>query len=69
MCNGKVIDLMVSGYKNEVLPYAWMSLMAGLTNINAEFKDSFKPDVYSGLDETKNIVSKIKEKVRFYWDV
>ena len=30
VCDGKVIDLIASGYNREVLPYAWLALICGL---------------------------------------
>lgn len=42
VCDGRVIDLIASGYNSKILPYAWLALITGLAGINAEPDD----DVY-----------------------
>ena len=43
VCNGKVINLINSGYNRKYLPYAWLALLTGLggIEINPEQLDSF----------------------------
>jgi len=33
LCDGKVIDLIGSGYNREILPYAWLALVCGVADI------------------------------------
>ncbi len=40
-CNGKVLDLIASGYNLDVLPFCWMALIAGLTNIEYAVHEPF----------------------------
>ena len=34
ICDGKVIDLIGSGYNKEILPYAWLALICGVAGID-----------------------------------
>lgn len=71
ICSGKVIDLIASGYNEQVLPYAWFALIAGLFDLKVDIEEpivmppQFKNN--SGLGETKRIIKKIKDIFKDYW--
>ena len=71
VCDGKVIDLIGSGYNKEVLPYGWLALITGLAGIEIEIKEpepipqSFLED-YS-FPETKQVVEEVKKYHKEYW--
>lgn len=75
VCKGRVVDLIASGYSknNRILSKAWLSLIAGLADIDVRFQDSppgDKPERVKEerMDETKEIVSKLRKELRSYWD-
>lgn len=71
ICNGKVIDLIASGYNKKVLPYTWLALISGLTGFKIKIKEpipvpqQFKKDIT--LAETKKIIKEVKSKLKDYW--
>jgi len=71
ICEGKVIDLIASGYNKTVLPYAWLALISGLADIKITAEEvglippRFKTD--PSLDATKSVVTEIKRNLGHYW--
>jgi len=69
VCDGKVVDLLVSGYNPRVLPYGWLSLISGLANFDIELEEpflfSFKTDFK--IEETRATVKEVKENLKGYW--
>jgi acetoin utilization deacetylase AcuC-like enzyme len=71
LCGGKEIDLIASGYNREVLPYAWLALLAGLAGWDMPTEEPGKipallqPD--SRLPQTKRMVSEVKSYLKGYW--
>ncbi|HEY92893.1 MAG TPA: histone deacetylase family protein [Dehalococcoidia bacterium] len=71
ICDGKVIDLIASGYNKEVLPYGWLALISGLAGINIIVEEPepipqrFKED--SSLPETKKVIEEVKKYHQDYW--
>ena len=71
ICDGKVIDLIASGYNKEVLPYGWLALISGLAGIKIIVEEPepipqrFKED--SSLVETKKVIEKVKKYHQYYW--
>ena len=71
ICDGKVIDLIASGYNKEVLPYAWLALISALADIEIAAEEPgiiperFKRD--SSFDATKGVVREIKRNLSLYW--
>jgi len=71
ICQGRLIDLIASGYNREVLPYAWLALIAGL----ADFKVSIQePEPVPTLlqndpsfQETTEVVAEVKSYLKDYW--
>jgi acetoin utilization protein AcuC len=71
ICDGKVIDLIASGYNKEVLPFAWLALVSGLADIKIGVKEpqviptQFQKD--ASFDDTKAVVKEVKRNLREYW--
>ncbi|HEX74182.1 MAG TPA: histone deacetylase family protein [Dehalococcoidia bacterium] len=71
ICDGRVIDLIASGYNKEVLSYAWLALISGLADIKITVEDPepipqrFQKD--PSLAETKRVIPEVKEYHKDYW--
>lgn len=71
ICQGRVIDLIGSGYNKKILPYGWLALISGLTGLKIKIKEPipipqrFQKDLV--LEETKKVIAKIKENLKPYW--
>ena len=71
ICNGKVIDLIGSGYNKKVLPYGWLALISGLTGIDVKLKElipippQFQKDLV--FKETKEVINEVKRSLKDYW--
>ncbi len=71
LCDGKVIDLIASGYNMEVLPYVWLALICGLADIQLDVKEPeplperFQADAV--LAETRRVVEEVKGYLKDYW--
>jgi len=70
-CDGKVIDLIASGYNPRVLPYAWLALITGLVGIEMKIKD---PETIPAqlrnepfLAETERVLEEVKQNLKSYW--
>ena len=72
-CQGKVIDLIASGYNEKVLPYGWLSLISGLTDIKLDIKEPepipsrFQADSSLALAATQNVIAEVKAHLKDYW--
>lgn len=70
-CEGKVIDLIASGYNIDVLPGSWFALVTGLSGINTELEEpvalpsTLTPDM--SIDEMHSIISEIRYNLKEYW--
>jgi len=71
VCDGKVIDLIASGYNRKVLPYAWLALISGLAGIAVKIeKPEPVPQRYRtdlAFAETKQVVTEVKSHLKDYW--
>ncbi|MCM8795393.1 MAG: histone deacetylase, partial [Candidatus Omnitrophica bacterium] len=68
--DGKAVDLILSGYNLKVLPFAWLALISGLLDLNLDLsglKEESPPPVDSHLEETKEMVGKLKGYLKRYW--
>ena len=71
VCDGKVIDLIASGYNEAVLPYSWLALITGLGGIEFTIEEPepmpqrFSMD--SSLTQTKEVIDEVKKQLRDYW--
>jgi acetoin utilization protein AcuC len=71
VCDGKVIDLIASGYNREVLPYAWLALICGLAGIDLQVEEPEPmPQRYMSefaFAETEAVVKDVKNNLKDYW--
>jgi len=71
VCDGRVIDLIGSGYNREVLPYCWMALICGLTGIDLELEEPEHAPAYLGVDrsmgEMKVVIQEVKNNLGSFW--
>jgi acetoin utilization protein AcuC len=71
ICDGKVIDLIGSGYNKKVLTWGWLALIAGLANFKIEIKEplviprQFQTDLV--LEGTKEVIKEVKRNLKNYW--
>ena len=71
-CNGKVLDLIASGYNLDVLPFCWMALIAGLTNIEYAVHEPFpipaqlKENTLA--DETEVLIKQLIKELSNHWN-
>lgn len=70
VCQGKSVDLLASGYNQEVLPFAWSALICGLLDLDVNLKDlpeENRPAKNSKYDDTKDMVTELKRYLKEYW--
>jgi acetoin utilization protein AcuC len=70
LTGGRSIDLLLSGYNQGVLPYAWAALVAGLLDLDIDLsglKEESKLAQDSRLSETKDMVKELKKHLKKYW--
>lgn len=71
ICDGKVIDLIGSGYNKKVLPYGWLALIAGLSSIKLNIAEpepvpsGFSPD--PTLAATDMVIAEVRTQLKDYW--
>lgn len=71
ICDDKVIDLIASGYNEEVMPYGWLALLSGLGGIELDIEEPVPIPQRFGTDsfytETERIIEEVKSQLRDYW--
>ena len=69
VCQGRVVDLITSGYNLKVLPFAWGSLICGLLDLDIDLNLEEKgiPSPELGLKETEAIIGELKNLLEKYW--
>ena len=71
LCDGKVVDLIASGYNKKVLPYAWLALISGLAGIELEIDEPEPVPLRFGADSSlaqmERVVEEVKGQLRDYW--
>ena len=71
ICQGRLIDLIASGYNKRVLPYTWLALISGLADFEVSLEEPepipqrFQKD--PSLQQTMKIVAEVKSNLRDYW--
>ncbi len=69
--NGRLIDMIGSGYNKEVLPYAWLALLTGLTNFPWPLEEPLplpsKPAKNGPLKYTMEMIKELKFVLREFW--
>ena len=71
VCHGKAIDLIASGYNEEVLPYGWLALVSGLTGFELEIEEpgpippGYSTDfAFAGMEK---VVEEVRRQLKDYW--
>jgi acetoin utilization protein AcuC len=71
ICNGKVIDLVTSGYNMDILPYGWLALIEGLLGyeLSVEEPSVDIPFTHRGnvMNNTMKMVKQVRENLDPYW--
>ncbi len=71
VCDGKVIDLIGSGYNEKVLPYGWLALISGLAGIKLLIEEPepipqrFRTD--PSFAETEKVIKETRQQFKDYW--
>jgi len=71
VCQGRVIDVIGSGYNLAVLPYAWLALISGLANFSLEIEEPvptpprFQTD--PSIEEAREVIREVKRHLKDYW--
>jgi len=71
ICDGKLIDLIASGYNAKILPYVWLSLLSGVADFPISVEEpepipsQFEQDMI--LPETEKVLDKLKDYHHDYW--
>lgn len=71
ICDGKLIDLIASGYNSRVLPYAWLALISGVAHFPIMVEEpeivpaQFEQDQV--LADTEQVLMEVKKYHRDYW--
>ena len=70
-CGSKQIDLIASGYNEEVLPYAWLALISGIAGFHIS-PSEWQPVLLryrndKGLNETTHMIEEVKHELKDYW--
>jgi acetoin utilization protein AcuC len=71
VCDGRVVDLIASGYNRRILPYAWLALITGLAGIDCAVRDPEPPPPEIVADshyaETEQVVEQVRAALKDYW--
>lgn len=71
VCGGKVIDLIASGYNREILPHAWLALVAGLLDWDLPLNEPIQvPKILledRRLPDTWQTIDALKKQLKPYW--
>jgi len=71
VCQGKVIDLIASGYNEAVLPYGWLALISGLAGIELSLAEPVPiPQRFStdlAYSQTEKMIGEVKRQLKDYW--
>ena len=71
ICDGRVIDLICSGYNRRILPYAWMALITGLAGIECHIDEPETPNPEAMPDrfyyQTEKVVQEVRTTLKPYW--
>lgn len=69
VCDGKLVDLVGSGYNQDVLPLGWLALVTGPTDLDLELVEPFFFSLRADhrTAETREIVKAAKDRLKPYW--
>ncbi len=70
-CDGRVIDLIASGYDMDILPHAWLALIYGLAGIDLPLEEPQPvPDrlsAYSSPAAIEKVIEEVRKQLKDYW--
>ena len=71
VCNGKVIDLIASGYNRRILPYAWLALISGLGAFGCHIDEPETPNSEAPPErffyQTEKVVQEVRATLKPFW--
>ncbi len=71
LCEGKLIDLIASGYNPRVLPQCWLALLSGVAGFDVDIQEPLlvpaRLKSEFTLEETKRVVAQVKRAHKPYW--
>ncbi len=70
-CDCKIIDLIASGYNIDILPYGWMSLIAGIAGIDIEVPESepqFIDQGFSPVSRMEKVIEEVRTNLKDHWN-
>jgi acetoin utilization protein AcuC len=69
ICGGKVIDMIASGYNEEILPIAWLALISGLAGWEIRFEEPYTKfkEAPRQIEKTKEIIEEVRKNLKNYW--
>jgi acetoin utilization protein AcuC len=71
VCDGRVVDLIASGYNRKILPYAWLAMITGLAGIDyaVHEPESLPPETAADpyYARTEAVVEQVRAALKDYW--
>lgn len=71
VCDGRVIDLIGSGYNPTVLPYGWLALVAGLIRLDLKLHEPVPAPGWltpeTGMERTVQAVKEVRTALSRFW--
>jgi len=67
VCGGKSADLICSGYNLDVLPKAWICLLAALGGAEIEFEQEYPRRESEKVEETRKLIEQVQGNLRPFW--
>jgi acetoin utilization protein AcuC len=70
ICDGRVIDMIASGYNEDILPYGWLALIVGLGDFKVDIPEPVPPPQYDKdriQKATQKAIQEVKNSLRDYW--
>lgn len=71
VCEGKVVDLLTSGYNLTVLPFAWLSLICGLAELDVPVEEPHPPPPHylhdTAVSATEAVIDEVRRHLGPYW--
>lgn len=71
VCNGRLIDMIASGYNPQVLPYGWLAIICGIAGIEKDIPEPVQiPEEYlhdASVPYTQRVVEEVRKHLAPYW--